>query len=184
MWLLKVNLKNKNIIQRKSVFRNFFLSKPKPTSKLFTEQIANNLAARMLDSASAKKSFDRWVWLTIPAGGASMLPPVGPFLGQHGFNTLNFCTTFNNMTKIYPDGLPIRVNIKLFTDKTLVFELKTPPTSFLLYSCYLSNNRKGLTLVDLLKITLIKRVDHSSLSNLSMLSAVVGTLWSANYNIS
>jgi hypothetical protein len=54
-------LKNKNIIQRKSVFRNFFLSKPKPTSKLFTEQIANNLAARMLDSASAKKSFDRWV---------------------------------------------------------------------------------------------------------------------------
>jgi ribosomal protein L11 len=105
-----------------------------------------------------------------------MLPPVGPFLGQHGFNTLNFCTTFNNMTKIYPEGLPIRVNIKLFTDKTLVFELKTPPTSFLLYSCYLSNNRKGVTLIDLLKITLIKRVDNNSLNNVSMLSSVVGTL--------
>jgi hypothetical protein len=58
---LKVNLKNKNTTPRKLVFRNFFLSKPKSSSKLFVEQIANNLAARMLDSASTKKSFDRWV---------------------------------------------------------------------------------------------------------------------------
>lgn len=152
-------------------------------SKPFIEQIANNLAARLLDSTSTKKAFDRWVTLNIPARNAALTPPVGPFLGQHGFHTLNFCTTFNELTKIYPQATPIRVLIKLFTDKTLQFQFKTPEVSYLLYCAYSTNNYMGVTLINLLKIVLIKKIDLLHLSNLSLLASVIGTLWSAKYKI-
>jgi large subunit ribosomal protein L11 len=81
------------------------------------------------------------VCLNIPSSDASMQPPVGPFLGQHGFNTNLFCKTFNDLTQQFPKGMPLKVIIKLFNDKTFLFKIKLPGTSYLIYSI-LKNSSK------------------------------------------
>lgn len=163
--------------------KSFFLNKKEKYSKVFIEQIANNLAAWLLDSSNTKKSFDWWVCLTIPAKNANLLPPVGPFLGQHGFNTMGFCTNFNTITKNFPDSLPLKVFIKLYTDKTIQFQIKTPPVSFLLYSAYLNNNSNGIKIKDLFKVIFIKRIENNDLTINSMLPTIMGTAWSMKIKI-
>jgi len=121
--------------------------------------------------------------LTIPAKNANLLPPVGPFLGQHGFNTLSFCNNYNIITKSFPEGLPLKVVIKLFSDKTLVFQLKIPSVSFLLYSANYINNNKGVTFLDLLKVALIKKIDLNHLNTVSLLNSILGTAKSMKIKI-
>lgn len=157
--------------------------KNKKLSSLFTEQLANNLASWLLDTSTTKKSFDRWVTLTIPAKAANLLPPIGPFLGQHGFNTLSFCNTFNNLTKNYPEGVPIKTIIKLFSDKTLNFQFKTPPVSFLLYSASQLLSTQKLTVRDILKIALIKKIDLVDCSLISLFTTIMGTARSMKLKI-
>lgn len=163
--------------------KSFFLEKQGKYSKIFIEQIANNLAARLLDSTNIKKSFDWWVCLTIPARNASLLPPVGPFLGQHGFNAPLFCTNFNNITKNLPESLPLKMFIKLYTDKTVQFQIWTPPVSFLLYSSYINNNSNGVPLEDLFKIAYIKWIDNINLDNKSVVLSIIGTMRSMKLKI-
>jgi len=69
--------------------------------------------------------------LQIPAGSASPTPPVGPALGQHGVNIMEFCKAFNAMTQDR-QGLIIPVIITVFADRTFTFITKTPPASVLL----------------------------------------------------
>jgi large subunit ribosomal protein L11 len=70
--------------------------------------------------------------LQIPAGQASPAPPVGPALGQHGLNIMDFCKQFNAKTKEMPGGLIIPVVITVYHDKTISFVLKSPPAAVLL----------------------------------------------------
>ncbi len=183
--LKKIIFKVNKIKQKKFdlVNKTFFFEQKKPYSWVFAEQLANNLTNKLLDTSNNKKSFDRWVCLTIPAKGANLQPPVGPFLGQHGFNTMGFCNNFNTVTKPFPEGLPIKVIIKLYSDKSYQFQFKTPPTSFLLYSSYVNNSLKGVTMWDLLKISFIKKIDGIGLPLISYLSCIVGTLWSMKLKI-
>jgi large subunit ribosomal protein L11 len=69
--------------------------------------------------------------LQIPAGKASPAPPVGPALGQHGVNIMDFCNAFNNTTKDQP-GMVIPVVITVYQDRTYSFITKTPPAAVLL----------------------------------------------------
>ena len=69
--------------------------------------------------------------LQIPAGKANPAPPVGPALGQHGVNIMEFCKTFNARTQD-KSGLIIPVIITVYGDKSFTFILKTPPASVLL----------------------------------------------------
>jgi large subunit ribosomal protein L11 len=71
------------------------------------------------------------VKLQCPGGQANPAPPVGPALGQHGVNIMEFCKTFNARTQDRP-GLIIPALITIFSDRTFTFELKTPPASVLL----------------------------------------------------
>lgn len=71
------------------------------------------------------------VKLQIPAGNANPAPPVGPALGQHGVNIMNFCKQFNEVTKSQT-GLVIPVIISIFQDKSFTFITKSPPASVLL----------------------------------------------------
>lgn len=71
------------------------------------------------------------VKLQIPAGSANPAPPVGPALGQHGVNIMNFCKQFNEVTKSQT-GLIIPVVISIFQDKSFTFITKSPPASVLL----------------------------------------------------
>ena len=80
------------------------------------------------------KKIDGYISLQVPAGSANPSPPIGPALGQRGVNIMGFCKEFN--AKSLASGIekdtPIPVVITVFSDKSFVFEMKTPPASFLL----------------------------------------------------
>jgi large subunit ribosomal protein L11 len=71
------------------------------------------------------------VKLQVPAGKANPSPPVGPALGQHGVNIMEFCKTFNAQTAAQ-EGLIIPVVITVYSDRSFTFVTKTPPASVLL----------------------------------------------------
>ncbi len=71
------------------------------------------------------------VKLQVPAGQANPSPPVGPALGQHGVNIMEFCKTFNAKTQ-GQEGLIIPVVITIYADRTFTFVTKTPPAAVLL----------------------------------------------------
>ena len=71
------------------------------------------------------------VKLQCPAGAANPSPPVGPALGQHGVNIMEFCKAFNARTQD-KQGLIIPAVITVYADRTFTFELKTPPAAVLL----------------------------------------------------
>lgn len=78
----------------------------------------------------AKKEIGK-IKLQIPAGGANPSPPVGPALGQHGVNIMEFCKAFNAKTQDQK-GMIIPVIITVFADRSFTFITKTPPASVLL----------------------------------------------------
>jgi large subunit ribosomal protein L11 len=72
-----------------------------------------------------------FIKLQIPAGQANPAPPVGPALGQHGVNIMEFCKAFNANTQDQP-GMIIPVEITVFADRSFTFITKTPPAAVLL----------------------------------------------------
>ena len=78
------------------------------------------------------KQIDAYIKLQVPAGQANPSPPVGPALGQHGLNIMDFCKAFNAETQSMEQGLPVPVVITVYADKTFTFVTKTPPASVLL----------------------------------------------------
>ena len=78
------------------------------------------------------KKIEAYVKLQVPAGQANPSPPVGPALGQHGLNIMEFCKAFNAETQQMKPGLPVPVVITVYTDKSFTFIKKTPPASVLL----------------------------------------------------
>ncbi len=78
------------------------------------------------------KKIDAYIKLQVPAGSANPSPPVGPALGQHGVNIMEFCKAFNAKTQSMESGLPIPVVITVFNDKSFTFITKTPPAAVLL----------------------------------------------------
>ena len=77
------------------------------------------------------KKITGYIKLQIPAGQATPAPPVGPALGQHGVNIMEFCKTFNARTQAQ-QGLIIPVVITVFSDRSFTFITKTPPAAILL----------------------------------------------------
>jgi large subunit ribosomal protein L11 len=75
----------------------------------------------------AKKTLKAIVKLQVPAKKATPAPPVGPALGPHGVQAVQFCQQFNERTKAMEEGVLIPVVITIFTDKTFTFVTKTPP---------------------------------------------------------
>lgn len=78
------------------------------------------------------KKVDAYIRLQVAAGQANPSPPVGPALGQHGLNIMEFCKAFNAETQSMEQGLPIPVVITVYSDKSFTFIKKTPPASVLL----------------------------------------------------
>jgi large subunit ribosomal protein L11 len=79
----------------------------------------------------AKKTVTALVKLQIAAGQANPAPPVGPALGQHGVNIMDFCKQYNARTQAQT-GLIVPVIVTIFSDRSFAFETKTPPASVLL----------------------------------------------------
>ena len=78
------------------------------------------------------KKIETYIKLHVPAGAAKPSPPVGPALGQHGLNIMEFCKAFNAQTQGTEPGLPIPVVITVYADRSFTFITKTPPASVLL----------------------------------------------------
>ncbi len=78
------------------------------------------------------KKVTSYIKLQVPAGQANPSPPVGPALGQHGVNIMEFCKAFNAETQGTEAGLPIPVIITVYSDRSFTFVKKTPPAAILL----------------------------------------------------
>ena len=78
------------------------------------------------------KKVSAYIKLQVKAGSANPSPPVGPALGQHGVNIMEFCKAFNARTDKLEKGAPTPVVITVYSDRSFTFETKTPPASYLL----------------------------------------------------
>ncbi|MBN2689968.1 MAG: 50S ribosomal protein L11 [Gammaproteobacteria bacterium] len=78
------------------------------------------------------KKVQGYIKLQVAAGSANPSPPVGPALGQHGVNIMEFCKAFNAKTQDMEKGMPIPVIITVYADRSFTFVTKTPPASVLL----------------------------------------------------
>lgn len=78
------------------------------------------------------RKIQAFIKLQVPAGQANPSPPVGPALGQHGVNIMEFCKAFNAQTQGMEQGLPMPVVITVYSDRSFTFITKTPPASVLL----------------------------------------------------
>ena len=78
------------------------------------------------------KKVEAYIKLQVAAGAANPSPPVGPALGQHGVNIMEFCKAFNATTESIEKGLPTPVVITVYSDRSFTFITKTPPAAVLL----------------------------------------------------
>ena len=78
------------------------------------------------------KKIDAYIKLQVKAGQANPSPPVGPALGQHGVNIMEFCKAFNAQTQSLEPGLPVPVVISVYSDRSFTFIMKSPPAAVLL----------------------------------------------------
>ena len=78
------------------------------------------------------KKIQAYIKLQVKAQEANPSPPVGPALGQHGVNIMEFCKAFNAQTQSVEKGLPVPVVITVYSDRSFTFVMKTPPASILL----------------------------------------------------
>ena len=78
------------------------------------------------------KKISGYIKLQVPAGEAKPTPPIGPALGQHGVNIMEFCKAFNAKTQGLELRMPIPVVITVYSDRSFTFETKTPPNSYFL----------------------------------------------------
>jgi large subunit ribosomal protein L11 len=112
----------------------------------------------------AKKQIG-FIKLQIPAGQANPAPPVGPALGQHGVNIMEFCKQFNARTQQQP-GLIIPVEIIVFADRSFSFITKTPPAAVLLRRA--ANVPKGSAVPQRDKVGKVKRAQVREIAELKM----------------
>jgi len=78
------------------------------------------------------RKIETYIKLQVAAGQANPSPPVGPALGQHGVNIMEFCKAFNAQTQGMEQGMPVPVVISVYSDKSFTFVTKTPPAAVLL----------------------------------------------------
>jgi large subunit ribosomal protein L11 len=105
------------------------------------------------------------VKLQCPAGAANPSPPVGPALGQHGVNIMEFCKSFNARTQD-KQGLIIPAVITIYADRTFTFELKTPPAAVLLKRA--AKIEKGSGEPNRIKVGKVTRAQVKEIAELKM----------------
>ena len=105
------------------------------------------------------------VKLQCPAGAANPAPPVGPALGQHGVNIMDFCKQFNAKTQNQP-GMIIPVIITVYQDRSFSFILKTPPAAILLKKA--AKVEKGSGTPNKVKVGTVTRAQVAEIANIKL----------------
>ena len=112
------------------------------------------------------KKIEAYIKLQVPAGNANPSPPVGPALGQHGVNIMEFCKSFNAQTQGMEKGLPVPVVISVFSDRSFSFIMKTPPASILLLKA--AGIKKGSGVPNMNKVGTVTRAQLEEIANTKM----------------
>ena len=112
------------------------------------------------------KRVEAIIKLQIPAGGATPAPPVGPALGEHKVNIMDFCQKFNTATQDEEQGLVIPVQIYVYPDKSFDFDLKKPPASELLKRA--AGVKKGSGIPNSQKVGRITRDQLTKIAEMKM----------------
>ena len=115
------------------------------------------------------KKISGYINLTIPGGGANPAPPVGPALGQHGVNIMEFCKAFNAKTED-AKGIPTPVVITVFEDKSFAFVTKTPPASYFIKETLKLKsgaNNPGTEVVGQIKRSQLKAIAEKKMEDLN-----------------
>jgi len=130
------------------------------------------------------KKVTAYIKLQVAAGKANPSPPVGPALGQHGVNIMEFCKAFNAKTEEMEPGLPTPVVITVYSDRSFTFITKTPPAAVLLKkaagiksgSGVPNRNKVGtVTMEQVREIALTKMPDLNAADEDAAMKSVVGT---------
>lgn len=112
------------------------------------------------------KKVTAYVKLQVKAGKANPSPPVGPALGQHGVNIMEFCKQFNAQTQSMEPGLPLPVIITVYSDRSFTFVIKTPPASYLVLKA--ANLQKGSSNPKANKVGKVTRKQLEEIATLKM----------------
>jgi len=112
------------------------------------------------------KKINAYIKLQVKAGIANPSPPVGPALGQHGVNIMEFCKTFNARTQELEQGMPIPVVITVYSDRSFTFITKTPPASILLKKA--AGVQKGSAVPQTNKVGKVTREQLEQIANAKM----------------
>jgi large subunit ribosomal protein L11 len=113
------------------------------------------------------KKIQAYIKLQVKAGEANPSPPVGPALGQHGVNIMEFCKAFNAKTQSLEKGLPIPVVITVYNDRSFSFITKTPPASILLKKA--AGLQKGSATPNSTKVGTVTRAQLEEIATTKML---------------
>ncbi|MEL0048187.1 MAG: 50S ribosomal protein L11 [Gammaproteobacteria bacterium] len=112
------------------------------------------------------KKVDAYIKLQVAAGQANPSPPVGPALGQHGVNIMDFCKAFNAQTQSVEQGLPIPVVITVYADRSFTFVTKTPPAAVLLRKA--AGIAKGSSTPNTVKVAKVNREQLEEIAKMKM----------------
>ncbi|MBN50168.1 MAG: 50S ribosomal protein L11 [Spongiibacteraceae bacterium] len=112
------------------------------------------------------KKVNAYIKLQVAAGSANPSPPVGPALGQHGVNIMEFCKAFNAETQDFEKGMPIPVVITVYSDRSFTFVKKTPPAAFLLKKA--AGIKKGSGTPNTNKVGKVNRAQLEEIATLKM----------------
>ena len=138
------------------------------------------------------KKIETYIKLQVPAGQANPSPPVGPALGQHGVNIMDFCKAFNAQTQGQEAGLPVPVVITVYSDRSFTFITKTPPAAILLKKAAKIGKGSGtpntakvgkVTLAQLEEIAEIKMPDLNAADMDAAVRIVAGTARSMGLDV-
>ena len=123
------------------------------------------------------KKIEGYIKLQIPAGKANPAPPIGPALGQHGVNIMEFCKAFNAKTQNDDPDMKVPVVITVYADRSFTFETKTPPAADLLRKA--SGIPKGSGTPNKVKSGTIARAKIEEIAKLKMVDLNTSNLESA-----
>jgi large subunit ribosomal protein L11 len=120
------------------------------------------------------KKVTAYVKLQVAAGKANPSPPVGPALGQHGVNIMEFCKAFNAQTQGMEVGSPVPVIISVYSDRSFTFVMKTPPASFLLKKA--AGVKSGSGRPNTIKVGTVTRAQLVDIANTKQTDLTAATL--------
>ena len=112
------------------------------------------------------KKIQAYIKLQVAAGEANPSPPVGPALGQHGVNIMEFCKAFNAATQSLEKGMPVPVVITVYSDRSFTYITKTPPASILLKKA--AGIKSGSGEPNLKKVGTVNRAQLEEIANTKM----------------